>query len=163
MTHRSNSPTSRRRFLRTSGAALALIPLVNVAGCSDGGGGEAPEAAPAAPAGSDMPAAAEATASEAPSQAAPAAAEAAAGDSGAPAAQLVRLEESDGTAQALGYRHDASTVDASRYGRYQAGQMCGNCSLYQADSGESGWGACSIFPGKLVNGEGWCSAYVPSA
>ena len=161
MTHRSSRPTSRRRFLRTSGTALALIPLVNVAGCSDGGGGgESSEAAPSAPPASDMPAAAEApSAAEAPApaepQEAPSAPEA--------AAELVRLEESDGTAQALGYRHDASTVDASTYGRYQAGQMCSNCGLFQADAGEAGWGACSIFPGKLVNGEGWCSAYVPAA
>lgn len=168
MTHRSTTPTSRRRFLRTSGTALALIPLVNVAGCSDGGSAESSGGAPAAPAGGDMPSAAEArTAAEASAGAEPAAPDAPAPQetpaAAPPAAELVRLDESDGTAQALGYRHDAAQVDASRYGRYQAGQKCSNCSLYQAESGDPGWGACSIFPGKLVNGEGWCSAYVPAA
>lgn len=168
MTHRSSRPTSRRRFLRTSGTALALIPLVNVAGCSDGGDEAASPSAPEAPAGSDMPSAAEArSAAEASAPAEPAASDAStpqeAPAAAPPAADLVRLEESDGTAQALGYRHDASQVDSSRYGRYQAGQKCSKCSLYQADSGEAGWGACSIFPGKLVNAEGWCSAYVPAA
>ena len=74
-----------------------------------------------------------------------------------------RLEESDPTAQVLGYRHDATQVDVSQFPR-RAGpdgqaQFCDNCALY-APEGDSGWGGCSIFPGKLVKGRGWCNAWV---
>lgn len=80
------------------------------------------------------------------------------------AAQLVRVDENDATAKALGYLHAAQEVEPAKYPRYAAGQLCLNCSLYQPDAGsEAGWGGCSIFPGKLVNANGWCSAYVPQA
>ena len=58
--------------------------------------------------------------------------------------------------------HDASNVDASKYPRYQSGQACSNCQLFQA-GGDEEWAGCSIFPGKLVNRAGWCSAYAPKA
>lgn len=71
------------------------------------------------------------------------------------------LEEDDPTAMALGYKHDAAEVDPAKYPKYQEGQICGNCNLIQSDSGQ--WRPCSIFPGKLVNTDGWCNAYVPKA
>jgi len=74
-----------------------------------------------------------------------------------------RLSEEDATAKAMGYKHDASEVDVSKYPRRagEAGskQYCHNCQLYKAGS-EDGWGGCAIFPGKLVNSEGWCNAWV---
>lgn len=157
----TDGPTSsRRRFLKLGGGGLALIPLVNLVGCSDDSTPQAAPEKPAAetskPAGgaqSSMPAepaATEAPASE-PSMAA----------GTQPAAELTRLEESEPTAVALGYKHDATQVDTSKFPRYQAGQHCAVCTLFQPDaSGDPGWGACSIFPGKLVNANGWCSAFV---
>jgi hypothetical protein len=74
------------------------------------------------------------------------------------AQDLPRLELDDPAAVALGYVHDASQVDTSRFPRYAEGQACSNCSLIQ---GEGDWRPCAIFPGKLVANEGWCSAWVP--
>lgn len=70
-----------------------------------------------------------------------------------------RLDEKDPQAQSLGYRHDATKVDRKKFEKYQAGQVCSNCQLYQGRPGEP-WGACAIFQGKQVNANGWCSAYV---
>ena len=74
-----------------------------------------------------------------------------------------KVAESDPTAVALGYLHDANTVDTKKYPNRATPegqkQFCHNCKLYQA--GDDGWGGCSIFQGKLVNGEGWCTAWIP--
>ncbi len=73
-----------------------------------------------------------------------------------------KVTEDDPTAVALGYQHDASKVDtakwAKRAGDAGANQFCNNCALY-VDQGD-GWGACSIFQGRLVNGNGWCNAWI---
>ncbi len=73
-----------------------------------------------------------------------------------------KVTEDDPTATALGYKHDATTVDTSawpkRAGEEGAKQFCNNCALYM-DQGD-GWGACSIFQGRLVNGNGWCNAWI---
>ena len=74
-----------------------------------------------------------------------------------------RISEDDTTAKAMGYKHDASQVDVAKYPR-RAGdagskQFCHNCQLYKAGS-DDGWGACAIFPGKQVNANGWCNAWV---
>lgn len=73
------------------------------------------------------------------------------------AQELPRLDESDPTARALNYAHDATTVDAAK--RFE-GRFCNNCVLYQG-AADDDWAACSIFPGKLVAGKGWCSAWAP--
>ncbi len=78
------------------------------------------------------------------------------------AAQPARLEESDPQAAALGYRHDATKVDAKKYPAYTAGRNCANCQLYMGKTGDA-WGACSAFGGKLVNAKGWCVAWVKKA
>jgi hypothetical protein len=74
-----------------------------------------------------------------------------------------RLSEDDAAAKGLGYLHDATKVDTTKYPRRagEAGskQFCSNCQLYQAGS-EDGWGGCAIFPGKQVNAKGWCNAWV---
>ncbi len=73
-----------------------------------------------------------------------------------------RLDEQDPAAQALGYRHDAKQVDRKRFGKYQAGQACSNCQLFQVKSG-SAWGPCPIYGGRQVAATGWCNAYVRKA
>ncbi len=76
-------------------------------------------------------------------------------------AQAAKVTEDDPAASALGYKHDASTVDAAKFPQHTEDQQCKNCRLYSA-SDEEGWGNCGIFPGKLVTSEGWCSAWVSS-
>ncbi len=76
----------------------------------------------------------------------------------AQAADLPHLEESDATAMALGYKHDASLVDAAKYPQHKPGQACNNCNLFQGKAGDP-WGPCQLFPGKDVNAKGWCAGY----
>lgn len=82
----------------------------------------------------------------------------------APAAaqDMPKLALDNPQAKALSYVHDAANVDKSKQPRYQEGQNCANCALFQA-KGDEEWAGCSIFPGKLVNAAGWCSAYAPKA
>ena len=81
-------------------------------------------------------------------------------------AELPLLDENDPTAEALGYVHDATTVDTEKFpkraGDAGAAQFCDNCGLYNAAEGAS-QGACAIFPGKAVKGKGWCNSWVPKA
>lgn len=72
------------------------------------------------------------------------------------------VTESDPTAQALGYKSNASQVDKAKYAKFQAGQSCSNCQLWQGKAGAPN-GPCPMFGGKLVSSGGWCSAYVKKA
>ncbi len=85
-----------------------------------------------------------------------------AGSVGKAAAQGARVDEKNAQAQALGYKHDAMKVDKTKFEKYQAGQTCANCTLYQGKPTDA-WGGCPIFPGKQVAGKGWCSAWVKKA
>ena len=77
-------------------------------------------------------------------------------------AQAAKLEETDPQAVALGYRHDATKVDAKKFPAYAAGHNCANCQLFQGKPGEA-LGACGVMGGKLVNAKGWCVAWVQKA
>ena len=70
---------------------------------------------------------------------------------------LPKVDEQSAMAKALGYVHDAQTVDAAK--RF-SDRYCNNCALY-AGAPDEDWAACSIFPGKVVAGRGWCSAWAP--
>ena len=72
------------------------------------------------------------------------------------AADLPHLAETDATAQALGYKEDATKVDKVKYATYKPGSQCSNCKFYQ---GGTGFGPCQLFPGKAVSEKGWCSGY----
>ena len=78
------------------------------------------------------------------------------------AGDVPHIDEADPLAKGLAYVHDASTVDASnpQTSRYAAGQTCSNCALISGEDGAT-WRPCQIFPGKLVNANGWCSAWAP--
>lgn len=69
------------------------------------------------------------------------------------------LDEKSPQAAALGYVADATKVDAKKYPKYAAGQLCSNCALYQAKEGDPA-GNCPLFAGKQVAAKGWCSAWV---
>lgn len=74
---------------------------------------------------------------------------------------LPHVELDDPTARALLYVHDAENVDTSNplAARYEEGQTCANCVQLMGEEGPE-WRPCNIFPGKLVNVDGWCSAWV---
>jgi len=73
-----------------------------------------------------------------------------------------KLDEKDAQAAALGYAADTSKVDAKKYPKHAASQKCSNCQLYSGKPADAA-GPCSIFQGKLVAGNGWCSAWVKKA
>ncbi|CAN0624087.1 High-potential iron-sulfur protein [Burkholderia multivorans] len=72
------------------------------------------------------------------------------------------LPESDPTAQALGYRADATKVDKAKYPKYAAGEACAMCMLYQGKPGAAS-GPCAVFPGKQVSSKGWCNSFTKKA
>jgi High potential iron-sulfur protein len=78
------------------------------------------------------------------------------------AQDLPHLTEDDPMAQAMKYTHDASTVDASAKPNPAENQHCATCALVQGEDGAE-WRPCQIFPGKLVNANGWCSVWAPKA
>lgn len=69
-----------------------------------------------------------------------------------------KLEEKDGLAVPFGYREDATKVDKAKFSKYQAGQVCSNCALFQGKASDA-TGGCAIFPGKAVSAKGWCNAW----
>lgn len=82
------------------------------------------------------------------------------------------LDEGDSMALGLGYRHDAATVDTTKYpkrsGPEGAKQLCSNCQFFQVGGlkaeGKGGeWGKCLIFANGLVATGGWCNSWAPKA
>ena len=71
----------------------------------------------------------------------------------------------DPTGVALKYNADATKADraaAARPGKPPAEQLCSTCQFSQAGT-TAGWLACSLFPGKQVNQNGWCSSWTLKA
>ncbi len=75
----------------------------------------------------------------------------------AEAGELPKVDENGPMAKALNYVHDAKTADAAKR---MSVRFCYNCALY-AGGEDDAWAECSIFPGKVVAGAGWCSAWAP--
>lgn len=80
------------------------------------------------------------------------------------------LDETDPMAVSLGYRHDASSVDVTKFpkrsGPEGAKQLCKSCQFYQvgglkAEGKEGEWGKCIIFANGLVASGGWCNSWAP--
>ena len=69
-----------------------------------------------------------------------------------------KADENDAAAKAIGYKHDATKVDAAKYPTYAKGRVCGGCALFAGKAGDA-WGACPIVGGKLVDAKGWCTAW----
>jgi hypothetical protein len=76
---------------------------------------------------------------------------------GAARAQTM-ADEKDPQSAALGYVADAKRVDAKKFPKYAAGQLCSNCALYQGKATDKA-AACPLFAGKQVAGPGWCNAW----
>jgi hypothetical protein len=66
-----------------------------------------------------------------------------------------QVDEKDALAAALGYVADAKRVDAKANPQYQQGATCSGCSWYQGKPTDA-TAPCTFFPGKRVNGQGWC-------
>jgi hypothetical protein len=71
-----------------------------------------------------------------------------------------RLDEKDPLAVAMGYVHDVKKVDANKVPQFKPGSKCVNCLQLTGKEGDE-WRPCNIFPGKLVNANGWCKVWVP--
>lgn len=152
-------PMMRRTFLQLVGGC-AVLPAAGLAGCS-GDHPPPPEVAPPAPA----PAPAPATAARDFFSQLPATPDAGEpgeedGASGEPSAVRAGepLGEDDPLAVALGYRHDASTVDAGEYPGWQDGQRCGGCTWF-AGRDDTEWAACGLLSGALTRSGGWCRGF----
>jgi len=78
------------------------------------------------------------------------------------AAAQAKLAEADPTAQALGYKEDATKVDVKKYAAYKPGNICANCVQYSGKPGDAS-GPCAAFGGKAVAAKGWCMAWVKKA
>lgn len=78
------------------------------------------------------------------------------------AQDMPKLTEDDPMAQAMKYSNDADSVDPASRPNPAEDQRCGNCALIQGEDGQE-WRPCQIFPGKLVNANGWCSVWAPKA
>ncbi len=78
----------------------------------------------------------------------------------AEAQDLPKLSEDDPMGKAYKYTHDASTVEPSSRANPAADQNCANCALIQGADGDA-WRPCQIFPGKVVNANGWCTVWAP--
>ncbi len=78
----------------------------------------------------------------------------------AEAQDLPKLSEDDPMGKAMKYTHDASTVEPSSRANPAADQNCANCALIQGADGDA-WRPCQIFPGKVVNANGWCTVWAP--
>ncbi len=76
------------------------------------------------------------------------------------ASDLPKLSEDDPNAKIYAYVHDASTVDAAARPNPAPEQNCANCALIQGEDGAA-WRPCAIFPGKVVNADGWCKVWAP--
>ena len=68
------------------------------------------------------------------------------------AADMPRVDPEDAQAKALSYTHASPNPET----------LCSNCRLYTG-AADSEWGGCTIFPGKVVAADGWCSAWVKKA
>ena len=74
----------------------------------------------------------------------------------------------DATAVALKYNQDATKSEretAARPGLPPAEQHCANCQFMQADAAGATdeWKGCQLFPGKLINVNGWCASWTLKA
>lgn len=78
----------------------------------------------------------------------------------AAAAELPHLSPKDPNAVALGYHDNAAQVDAQQFPTYRSGQRCDTCLQLQGQEGQP-WRPCNLFPGQLVNANGWCRVWVP--
>lgn len=71
------------------------------------------------------------------------------------------VSESEATASALGFHHDAKKTDFKKFPERKKtsskNDLCKFCSQYNKLN--DGWGKCNILNQGVVSSSGWCSAY----
>ncbi len=77
---------------------------------------------------------------------------------GAEAQDMPHLDTADPVAASMKYTEDAASVDPATRANPAESQTCANCALVQGADGDA-WRPCQIFPGKLVNADGWCAVW----
>jgi len=70
----------------------------------------------------------------------------------AQAAEMPRLNPHDSTAKSLLYIHQSA----------DANKLCSGCQFYTG-AADAEWGACVIFPEKLVSADGVCNSWFKRA
>ena len=78
------------------------------------------------------------------------------------AAAAPLVAETDPVAVALGYKHDATKVDAKKYPAWQAGRLCNGCQLFLGKPADA-QAPCSALANKVVSAKGWCTAWAKKA
>ena len=78
-------------------------------------------------------------------------------------AQAAKVDPKEPQAAALNYVDDAAEAAARKLPKYAPGQVCANCTLYQAKAAADPTGPCAVFGGRQVAARGWCSAWVKKA
>ena len=73
---------------------------------------------------------------------------------------LPHLSDANPAAASLGYTEDASAVDSSKFPKHMPGQRCASCKYFQAAGSGGQYAPCRLYPGNLVNVNGWCSGYL---
>jgi hypothetical protein len=76
----------------------------------------------------------------------------------APARPIVKLDEKDAMAVALGFVADSTQANVKKFPKHSDEQKCGNCQLFGAAAGGA-TGPCAIFSGKYVPAAGWCVSW----
>jgi len=76
---------------------------------------------------------------------------------------LQKLDPKDPQAVSLGYTDDTKNVDEKKYPKHTASQKCSGCQFYQSAQASGDMAPCTVFGGKGVAANGWCSAYVKKA
>lgn len=78
----------------------------------------------------------------------------------APAPAPAPLDLKDPAAVAMGYVSDTAQIDPNKDPTYVSGNSCSNCLQLQGKVGDA-YRPCTLFPGKLVNVNGWCKGWTP--
>ncbi|HEY8100843.1 MAG TPA: high-potential iron-sulfur protein [Burkholderiaceae bacterium] len=75
-------------------------------------------------------------------------------------AAIQKLDPKDPQAVSLGYTDNTTTADQNKYPKHDATQKCSGCQFYQTAQQSGNIAPCTIFGGKGVSANGWCSAYM---
>lgn len=72
-----------------------------------------------------------------------------------------KVDPASSLAQSLQFTYDAATLPQSA--PRNPNEFCHNCQFFQAQAAQGDspqWAPCTVFSGKLVNRNGWCSSWV---
>ena len=73
-----------------------------------------------------------------------------------------KVDPKDPQALALGYVDDTAQADQKKFPQHSNDQKCNGCQMYSGQASDE-LGPCSIFGGKAVASDGWCSAWTKKA